>query len=672
MNTGFKARHILVSLSFLFFFLKNQNLVSQNPYVDSLINYVKNAPEDTHKLTILTRIIEAISEDEVWSKYNDQLGPLAKKLMQEKNNVIKLKAKRHYSDYLNNKGYLSNNLGDITLALDYFHQSLRIQEEVGDKSGQSYSLNNIGYIYNTQKQAGRALAYYQKSLALQKEIGDKHGQAQSLSNIGNIYENKGNLKKALFYYFKGLDIRRSIKDKHGIGYSLQNIGNIYYSQKNYFSALYYYTKSLEIRKEINDTQGISYSLCNMSKIYLAQSNTALALKYANEALIRAREMGYPENISLAATILEDVYLKEEKFNKAHEMLKLAVKMRDSISNNETQKSAERKQLQYEFEKKEVISKAEQEKRELTYIAKAKQQRIIIYAIILGLIVCSFFGVFMYNRFKITQKQNIIIQSQKKLVEDQKHILEAHQKEIVDSINYAKRIQYALLAHEDLFIRNLSSHFILFNPKDIVSGDFYWATEHNNNFYLAVCDSTGHGVPGAFMSLLSIGFLSEAIKEKNIEEPGKVFDYVRKRLIESITNENQKDGFDGILVRINRLSNEVTYSAANNHPVVISEDKICHLTCDKMPVGKGERINEFSLYNLTAKQGDTIYLYTDGYADQFGGSKGKKFKYKPLNELLLTLNNLPLIDQQNKLQSTFNEWKGNLEQVDDVLVIGIKL
>lgn len=672
MNTCFTFRKFLGAYLFLFFFLKNHHIISQNPYVDSLINYVKTAPEDTHKLTVLTRIIEAISEDEVWSKYNDQLGPLAKKLMQDKNKEIKLKAKRHYSDYLNNKGYLSNNIGDITLALDYFHQSLRIQEDVGDKSGQSYSLNNIGYIYNSQKQAGRALAYYQKSLALQKEIGDKHGQAQSLSNIGNLYERKGNLKKALFYYFKGLDLRRSIKDMHGIGYSLQNIGNIYFSQKNYFSALYYYTKSLELRKEVNDTQGICYALCNMSKIYLAQNNSALALKYGNEALTRAREIGYPENISMAASILEEVYLKEEKFNKAHEMLKLAVKMRDSINNNDIRKSAERKQLQYEFEKKEVISKAEQEKRELTYIAKANQQRIIIYAIIAGLVICCFFGAFIYNRFKITQRQNIIIQSQKKLVEDQKHVLEAHQKEIVDSINYAKRIQYALLAHEDYFLRNLASHFILFKPKDIVSGDFYWATEHNDNFYLAVCDSTGHGVPGAFMSLLSIGFLSEAIKEKDIEEPNKVFDYVRKRLIETITNENQKDGFDGILVRINKLSGEVTYAAANNHPVVISDGAICHLVCDKMPVGKGERINEFSLYNLTSKPGDTIYLYTDGYADQFGGPKGKKFKYKPLNELLLSINDLSLVDQQVELQKTFKEWKGDLEQVDDVLIIGIKI
>jgi serine phosphatase RsbU (regulator of sigma subunit) len=646
--------------------------VSQNYYVDSLIQYINTAPEDTHKLSVLTVVIEAISEDAVWSKYNDKLGPLAEKLMLSNDVAIKLKAQKHYSDYLNNKGYLSNNQGDITQALEYFHLSLKIQEQIGDKSGQSYSLNNIGYIYNTQKQYLKALEYYIKSYNLQSQLNDKHGQSQSLSNIGNVYDRTGSLKKALYYYFKGLSIRKSINDKQGTGYSMQNIGTVYFNQKNYSSARYYLTKSLEIRKEINDAQGISYSLYSLGKIFLEENDIPTAKKYCLESISLAQEMGYPENIGSAATLLEEIYLKEGNYSKAHEMLKLSIKMRDSLSNNETHNSIVKKQLQYEYEKREVVSKAEQEKRELTYQATSKQQKIIIFASIAGLLLCLLFGIFIYNRFKFSQKQNQIIQEQKKVVEGQKHIVEAHQKEVYDSINYAKRIQYALLAHEDLLNKHLVSHFILFKPKDIVSGDFYWATEHENDFYLAVCDSTGHGVPGAFMSLLSIGFLSEAIKEKNIQEPNKVFDYVRKRLIESITNENQKDGFDGILLRFNKVSNEITYAASNNHPVIVSKNQMIHLPCDKMPVGKGEKVDEFTLQTINTSKGDMIYLYTDGYADQFGGPKGKKFKYKPLNDLLLSFNNEDLSNQKNILESTFTNWKGNLEQVDDVLVIGVRV
>lgn len=204
--------------------------VSQNQYLDSLVRYINTAPEDTHKLSVLTVVIEAISEDAVWSKFNDKLGPLAEKLMLSNDEAIKLKAQKHYSDYLNNKGYLSNNQGDITQALEYFHLSLKIQEQIGDKSGQSYSLNNIGYIYNTQKQYLKALEYYIKSYNLQSQLNDKHGQSQSLSNIGNVYDRTGSLKKALYYYFKGLSIRKSINDKQGTGYSMQNIGTVYFNQ----------------------------------------------------------------------------------------------------------------------------------------------------------------------------------------------------------------------------------------------------------------------------------------------------------------------------------------------------------------------------------------------------------------------------------------------------------
>jgi serine phosphatase RsbU (regulator of sigma subunit) len=347
-------------------------------------------------------------------------------------------------------------------------------------------------------------------------------------------------------------------------------------------------------------------------------------------------------------------------------------MQDSIINENTQKEALSKYFLYQSDKQQMLTKAKQEKMELAFSAKSKQQSIILYFVVSGLIVLALFGVFIYNRFKITQKQNKIIEKQKKVVEHQKHIAEESRKEIVDSINYAKRIQYALLASEDILTRNLKEHFVLFNPKDIVSGDFYWATEHKNKFYLAVCDSTGHGVPGAFMCLLNIGFLSEAIKEKEISQPNEVFNYVRKRLIESISKDDQQDGMDGILLCIDKTTNVITYSSANNSPVLVRDNQITELPKDKMPVGKGEKTESFNLYTIDSQKNDSLYLYTDGYADQFGGPKGKKFKYKPLNELITVNAPLNLNHQATILNQHFSDWKGNLEQVDDVLIIGIKI
>jgi serine phosphatase RsbU (regulator of sigma subunit) len=289
--------------------------------------------------------------------------------------------------------------------------------------------------------------------------------------------------------------------------------------------------------------------------------------------------------------------------------------------------------------------------------------------------------------KLVREQNVELERKVKErtqeLSEQKDLVEEKNKEILDSINYAKRIQYTLLAHDEFLKKNLPEHFIYFQPKDIVSGDFYWATsveasEAPNKkklFYLAVCDSTGHGVPGAFMSLLNIGFLSEAINEKQIYKPNEVLDHVRKRLIESISADGQQDGFDGILLCIEgdmekgeKMS--MTYAAANNSPVLISGGEIKYLECDKMPVGKGVRESNFTLGGIKINKGDSLYLYTDGFADQFGGEKGKKFKYKNLNALLDKNKELSVSAQKNSLEKTFMDWKGAIEQVDDVCIIGM--
>ena len=292
--------------------------------------------------------------------------------------------------------------------------------------------------------------------------------------------------------------------------------------------------------------------------------------------------------------------------------------------------------------------------------------VIVYSIVL---------IFRFRNKQLLDRQEQLettVKERTHEIEHQKHLIEEKQKEIVDSINYAKRIQYALLANEEFLKENIPQHFILFNPKDIVSGDFYWAVKKGDRFYLAVCDSTGHGVPGAFMSLLSIGFLTEAISEKNIEKPNEVFDFVRQRLINNISKEGQKDGFDGILICIDSKTKKITYASANNQPIIISDHKVHEQEKDRMPVGMGERQNGFKLFEIDIKANDVLYLYTDGFADQFGGPKGKKFKYGKLNQMLLDISDKPMEEQRDILQLAFNEWRGDLEQVDDVCVIGLRV
>ncbi|MCC7302485.1 MAG: SpoIIE family protein phosphatase [Bacteroidia bacterium] len=264
-----------------------------------------------------------------------------------------------------------------------------------------------------------------------------------------------------------------------------------------------------------------------------------------------------------------------------------------------------------------------------------------------------------------------IQQATQEIRGQKDIIEHKNKEITDSILYAQRIQQALLASATLLEKNLPPHFILFLPKDIVSGDFYWALEKEGDFYLAVCDSTGHGVPGAFMSLLNITIMNEAIMEKDIRSPEEVFNYTRERLLSHLAADEVKDGMDGIMVRFSR-SGKITYAAANNPPLLVTENGLQELEYDKIPVGRSEKLNPFRLYTINASGKSILYLFTDGYADQFGGEKGKKLKFRNFCTLLQETSSLTMTEQQLRLATYFEKWRGPLEQIDDVLVMGIQI
>jgi serine phosphatase RsbU (regulator of sigma subunit) len=267
-------------------------------------------------------------------------------------------------------------------------------------------------------------------------------------------------------------------------------------------------------------------------------------------------------------------------------------------------------------------------------------------------------------------QELIKQSE--ILELQKSVIEEKQKEIIDSLNYARRIQYTLLAQHSLLESRFKDFFILFKPKDIVSGDFYWATLNEDYFYLAVCDCTGHGVPGAFMSLLNISFLNEAIIQKNLTKPNEILNDVRLMLEKNISQEGAKDGMDGTLICFNiNNPNKVWYASSYNRPILIRDQQIIELNTENMPIGKGEISKSFQEFELNIVKGDSLYFYTDGYPDQFGGPKGKKFKYKQLNELLLEVSSLPSTKQKDILENTFLEWKKETEQIDDVCIVGIQ-
>jgi serine phosphatase RsbU (regulator of sigma subunit) len=276
-----------------------------------------------------------------------------------------------------------------------------------------------------------------------------------------------------------------------------------------------------------------------------------------------------------------------------------------------------------------------------------------------------------------RKANRQLSQQKNEIERQKHLVDEKQKEILDSINYAKRIQTALMASDKLLNDNLPEHFLLFKPKDIVAGDFYWAAPVNGGFAYITADSTGHGVPGAFMSLLNISKLNEAINQKRITRPDKALNYVKGEIIRVLnpegSTEESKDGMDAILCVLDQQNMLLQYAAANNSFCIIRNGEVLNCRADKMPVGKSHDDSAVFTFNEVAlEKGDVIYTFTDGFGDQFGGPVGKKFKHRQLKDIFAQIATLPMDEQKRIVNKHFEDWKGDLEQVDDVLVIGVRV
>ncbi|MGZ3866558.1 MAG: tetratricopeptide repeat protein [Bacteroidia bacterium] len=583
---------------------------------------------------------------------------------------------------LKNAGYLKFD-GDMETSLKKYIEVNKESAKAKCFSTEAWSDHNIGEIYIDLNKFKEALEYALLSFQKMKKLNHYRGMSQTSSNVGLIYDITGNPDSALHYYAISIESAKKEHLEDVMANTYSNMGVVYFYKGDYENAIKQYKLALELNNKLDYDESKGNNLLNLGEVYEAKKEYTLAEKYMLEGLAilgKTKNMLYRKE---AYRMIGQLYSEMGKYDKAYGYHLKFSEISDSLYNQNSTKAVAEMQVKFDTEKKQQEIEIQNAKLD-SQKAQLKEEQFQRLALYLGLGLLVVLGAFIYNRLTVTRKQKAEVEIQKKEVEKQKYIIEEHQKEIVDSINYAKRIQVALLAHEELLNNNLPAHFVLFKPKDIVSGDFYWAThthskENTDLFYLAVCDSTGHGVPGAFMSLLNIGFLSEAIKEKDIFKPHEVLNYVRNRLISSIGQDNQKDGMDAILIKIdeNELRShkeilKVEYAAANNEPILIRDNKIIELPKDKMPVGKGEKTDSFTLHQLELRKGDCLYLYTDGYADQFGGEKGKKFKYKQLNELLLANHTLPPDQQREILVSTFEKWKGNLEQVDDVCIIGIKI
>ncbi len=318
----------------------------------------------------------------------------------------------------------------------------------------------------------------------------------------------------------------------------------------------------------------------------------------------------------------------------------------------------------------------------------EKQKLIIYFSIVFLFAMGILAWVIYTNYRNKKKANIIleekntlitaqkeeIRQQRDIAENQRDQIAYQKKHITDSIEYAKRIQTALLPSLELFSDRIE-HFVLYKPRDIVSGDFYWVNEIDQKQFIIAADCTGHGVPGAFMSMLGVSFLNEIISNKGIYHPDEILNELRAEIISALKQveggSDVKDGMDMTVCVIDYKNDTLEFAGANNPLYLISDGDLTLIKGDKMPVSVHEEMENFSLHKLKLQKGDTFYTFSDGYADQFGGPNMKKFLTKNFRNLILEIQDQSLLEQAKILDKTFEDWRDDLEQVDDVTVIGVR-
>ncbi len=583
--------------------------------------------------------------------------------------ALKVDNKKYMSNALHNQGASFYIKGNNEKALYYYEKSLKIKEEIGDKKGMGRSYNNIGNIYNIQGNDEKAKEYYEKCLKITVEIGYKKGIGGSYNNIGNIYKNQGNYEKALYYYEQSLRIKEEIGDKSGIGSSYNNIGAIYNDQGNNEKALEYYEKCLKISEEIGNKSGMGPSLRNIGIIYKEQGNYKKALECLLKSKKIYEEINVITDLDKTAKALVEVYEKIGKDKKALENHKLYVFVKDSLAKMDAEKQLYKFEIdkKYELEKQADSIKYENEIVLHQAEAKTQKQRSNGLALIAVIVILSLFIVF--GQLKSVKKGKL-------LVEERNIVIEEKQKEITDSINYAKRLQDGILVPFDLVQSWLSESFILFKPKDIVSGDFYWIEKIGEKIYFAVADCTGHGIPGALVSIICSNALSKSLEEDKIISPGKILDATRKLVEERFVRsaDSIKDGMDISLCCLDVKTKTITWSGAMNPLWIVKKDakEIQELKPDRQAVGMVENPKPFTEHKIKLVVGDSIYLFSDGYIDQFGGLKGKKYMKGKMKKFVISLQNQSMQEQLVSFEKEFNSWKGNRDQIDDVCVMGVKV
>ncbi len=612
----------------------------------------------------------------------------------------KLNDKENMSYCANVTGICYRKISEYDTAIKYHFLSLQIAEEIQNDNRISAAVYSLGLLYHSIEDFDNALQYYNRSLEYDILNNDSLGMAKSYTNLGLIYKKKNDIKTTIELYNKALDLYKKLNDNLGIAIIINNFGFLYQANKQYTKSIEYFYKSIYYEKLANNNQGIASSFSSIGDTYVLMNELDSALKYQLFALELTKDHDIKKYIYES---LSQIYSKKEDYKKALTYHELFVAQKDTIFKLENLKQIADMQTKYQTKKKE------EEISELTIQKKIqeinlKKNKIIIYSTIGGLILLIILIFVVLSAYRNKQKINILlmqqnaqilqqkeeITTQRDEIKTQKIDIETKHLQIKASISYAKRIQEAVLPNENFIQTILPQHFILFKPRDDVSGDFYFIKKINNLILIAAADCTGHGVPGAFMSMLGVALLNELIRNTEIQTPAQLLNELRTQIKSSLQQtgrkNEQQDGMDIAFCVINKNTYEMSFAGAYNpcwifrteqitdtdNNSTITNTKLITIDADRQPVGIFVKEKQFSEKQFILQKDDVFYIFSDGYESQFGGEKNEKFKVKRLRELLTNICLLPLDNQKEILLQKLATWQKDMEQTDDILIIGVKI
>jgi len=642
--------------------------VAQDKYVDSCKTVLNKRISDTTRARIYIELAEYIGDEKEWMRYNKLALDLAEKKLKTAKGKTRLFYLRTKANAIGNVGYYFDDHGDKDKSLKNYYEALRLYNKAGDVAGKASVLGNIGVIFTDQGDYDEAMSYLKKALKIKKKYYPKQ-LAKNYLNLGVACEGMGDSLKAINYYKKALTAAKNVGHQIDIATAYNNIGSVHFNRKDFKKSILYLRKAVSHFKIGNDPSGVAWTMANLGYSYFQIDEIDSAFHYNLQAKEISDHYGYPELTQSISEKLYELYGYREDWENALKYYRIGIKMGDSLNNIDVQKKALRQKMAFDHnvEKATMETKRKEEK-------KRDEQR--LFFALIAMVMALIFGVIIYTRLRITKKQKLTIEQQKRETESQKEVIEEKNKEIVDSINYAKRLQEAILPNKDSITKPFADAFLLYMPKDIVAGDFFWMHELNKDeILIAAADCTGHGVPGAMVSVVCANALDRATKEFQLSNTGVILDKVTELVVERLdqSNEDVKDGMDIALCKINLSNGIVQFSGANNPLWIIrkEEREVEVIKGDRQPVGRFDGLQAFNSNEIKLNTGDWLYIFSDGYSDQFGGDKEKKFKSANLKNLLVEIANEKGKEQKERLLREFNKWKGEIEQVDDVCVIGVK-